>query len=220
MFWSSLVLMGGCMLAGFAEVARSERRLPGLSRDPFLLAARSLARGDNQAAAREYRMGAAINRYDYFVQIAAARGLALAKDAPGAEEAMGRAERLRPGEASTLTTRGWVLLHGGRVREAFQFFVLALQRDGSDTQALAGAGEALHANGQSAEAARLYARAVALAPRDASIREGLAVVLAESGRPGEAIEHFAAALELGPTDGRRANLERARAAAVAAEARP
>jgi len=218
--WTGSVAITACMAAGFVQSARDTHGLPGLSRDPFVGALAALAHGDRAAAGREYRVGAAVNSFDYSLQISAAEGLAASRDLAGAEQALARAEWLRPNLAATSAVRGWVLHGLGHEADAFGAFAEALGRDSGNVRALAGLGEVLLTRGQDADAARVLGRAVVGDPRRASLRDALGVALAGAERPGEAAEQFAVALAMEPSPQRQANLARARAAAGVRTAPP
>ena len=214
-FAVGLAVLAASMLAGFGRVLATEHQLPGLSRDPFLVAQRDLAHGREQAAAREYRTGAAVNRADFSIQLSAADGLARAHDLQGALATLDHAETLRPGDVRTQNTRGRAYLANGRLQEAFTTFGEALRRAPGDADAMAGVGEVMLAQGRFPEAETAFRRALQARPGDAALHDALAVTLAGAGRHAEAAGEFEQAMALGPSPDRAANLARARREAAA-----
>jgi Flp pilus assembly protein TadD len=108
-FGLGLLIAVGCLVAGLAHVALSERRLPGLEMDPLLRARDALARGDKAAALHEYRGMAAVNSRDLDLLLQSAEGLVRAGDAAGGAALLGRAWAEHPGDARVHTALGWAL---------------------------------------------------------------------------------------------------------------
>ena len=213
-FGLGLLIAVACFVAGLAQVAVSERRLPGLAMDPLIAARDALARGDKAAAGREYRGLAAVNSRDMDLLLQAAEGLVRAGDAAGGAELIGRAWAMNPGHPRVQTSLGWALYWTKRYDEAAARFEIALRADPRDVRAHAGMAEVRLEQQRYPEAEASLLRALELDPTNGSAHNSLGVAYALTGRPQRAVEEFGIAVRLSPTPDILANLERARGEAA------
>jgi tetratricopeptide (TPR) repeat protein len=213
-FRLGLLIAAACFVAGLAQVAVSEHRLPGLEMDPLLHARNALAHGEKAAAVREYRGLAAVNSRDFDLLLQAAEGLVRAGDAAGGAELIGRAWAMSPGHARVQTTLGWALYWSKKYDEAASRFEIALRADPREFRAHAGLAEVRLEQQRYAEAEASLLRALELDPTFGSAHNSLGVAYAMTGRPQRAVEEFGIAARLSPTPDILANLARARGEAA------
>jgi Flp pilus assembly protein TadD len=217
-FGLGLLIAAASFAAGFARVALSDRRLPGIELDPLLRARDALARGDTTTAAREYRGMAAVMPKDFERLLEAAEGLVRAGDPAGGAQLLRQAWAIRPGHPRLQTALGWSLFWTKRYDEAASRFEQALQADPRDLRAHAGLAEVRIEQQRYAEAEAALLRARDLDPTSASVHNSLGITYALTQRPRQAVDEFHVAARLSPTADILANLDRARR--EAAEARP
>jgi tetratricopeptide (TPR) repeat protein len=213
-FGLGLLIAATCFVAGLAQVAVSEHRLPGLEMDPLIHARDALAHGENAAAAREYRGLAAVNSRDFDLLLQAAEGLVRAGDAAGGAELIGRAWSMNPGHPRVQTTLGWALYWTKKYDEAASRFESALRADPREVRAHAGLAEVRLEQKRYAEAEASLLRALEIDPTVGSAHNSLGVAYALTGRPERAVEEFGIAARLSPAPDILANLERARGGAA------
>jgi Flp pilus assembly protein TadD len=203
------LVLGGTLL-GLARVVATGEGWPGIRQEPLREAARLLAAGERERAAREYRHATELNPGDYALALSAGVGLTEAGDLSESASALLRAHRMRRDRADPLVALGWALLRSRRLEAAENAFNEGLRLDPRSARAHAGLGEIWLERDRFGEARAAFEASLAVDPRSAEVHNSLGIAFALMGRRAEAIAHFETAVALRPGSAYEANLLRAR----------
>jgi tetratricopeptide (TPR) repeat protein len=199
-FFAGCALFALSCAAGLALAISGGALVPGPARlDPQAMALRHLASGDLRAAAREFRMLAAIDPADCPSFEALGDVLAREGDLAGSVRVALEHVAVHPYSASAHTSLGLAFQRAARLSDAYGSFSMAVRLNPREAVALASMGDIARQQGRLDEAVSLYERALPHAADGARVHNKLAIAHALAGRREQALRHFDEALRLDPS---------------------
>jgi Flp pilus assembly protein TadD len=193
-FALSLLLLGGCFVAGFLESAR-HFGLPPIAGDATILGRALLERGDFLPALEEFRLAGLIDPENYEANPEIALSHAVADTGALVRRDQARVSR-RPGDATAHFSLGRSLLLDGDYAGSVRSLERARALD-PGLRGLEGVLARAHLqSGALPEAERAYRAAIEREPSNPHWHEGIGFLLYRTGERQEARWHFERAQEL------------------------
>lgn len=208
-------LFAASMIAGAAQVVRTQKRLPGLPPELMNNIRQHLAKGELRQAAREYRLASRIDPMSYDNLPELAQAMRRAGDVEGEMDQYRQARDRWPLDPATHRALGRALCRNGRLDEGIASLRKALElRPEAETELALG--DAWLDHDRYVDALQAFSEAARLDPTNAAAHNGRGIALALSGDTRRAVEAFSEAVRLSPGPLYATNLDRARAALASA----